>query len=112
MPTKWLTTQTFNHSDYLTSGGDFVLNGSGMYLINKVIPKIDAEWYKSQTELFNEVFDLQNTVNGWNYMTAMRSFGTHLWVKDQEVDINDYIDRPYFRVGNRPPITSIAELED
>ena len=112
MPTKWLATQTFNHSDYLVSGGDFVLNGSGMYLINKVIPKTDLEWYKQQTALFKNVFDKQNTDKGWNYMAAMRPFGTHLWVNDQEVDIKDYLTRPYFRVGNRPAITSIPELED
>ena len=71
MPTKWLATQTFNHSDYLVSGGDFVLNGSGMYLINKVIPKTDLEWYKAQTKLFKDVFDKQNTDKGWNYSGVM-----------------------------------------
>ena len=38
--------------------------------------------------------------------------GTISNTKLLEVDIKGYIDRPYFRLGNRPAITSIPELED
>lgn len=107
-----LSTQTFNISDYVTSGGDFTLHGSGMHWINKIIPKEDFAWYNQQSDAFKKVFLKQGSDYAWNYQTALRPFGTHLWVNDHEIDITPYFERPYFRVGNRLAISSVGDLED
>ena len=65
-----------------------------------------------------KVFKLENlkqsdhSQQGWDFMTAYRPLGTHLWINDTEVDFTEYMKRPYFKIGNRPALSSIPELED
>ena len=89
-----------------------------MYFINKIVPSTDQLWFADQTEGFKKIFKLENlkpsdnSQQGWDFMTAYRPFGTHLWINDTEVDFTEYMKRPYFKIGNRPALSSIPELED
>lgn len=109
--TEALSTLAFNNADYILTGGDFCLNGSGMYFINPVVPERDLDWFAEQSDDFKKVFKKQGPY-GKNYLTVCRPFGKYLWVNDTEVDIQPYFGRPYFRLGNRISISSVAELED
>ncbi|MCG7868800.1 MAG: hypothetical protein JAY74_20820 [Candidatus Thiodiazotropha taylori] len=107
-----LSTTTFNLADYVLSAGDFTTKGSGMLFINPIVPKPDFQWYNSQTDGFKKLFIKQGGEWAWNYMTAMRPFGKYLWINDVEVDLHEYMKRPYFLLGNRFAYNSVAELED
>lgn len=107
-----LSTTTFNLADYVLSAGDFTTKGSGMLFINPIIPKPDFQWYNSQTDGFKKLFIKQGGEWAWNYMTVMRPFGKYLWINDLEVDMHEYMKRPYFLLSNRFAYNSVAELED
>ena len=106
-----LSTQTMNIADYITSGGDFSIKGSGMHFINPVLPHEDFAFYNQQSSGFKKIFELCNKY-GWNYMGILRPFGKYVWINDTEVDISEYFGRTYFRLGNRIAQCSVPELQD
>ena len=49
-----LSTQTMNIADYITSGGDFSIKGSGMHFINPVLPHEEFAFYNQQSSGFKK----------------------------------------------------------
>ena len=113
LPTRYLTSETVNCSDLVMGCGYGIstIHGSGMYVLNKYIPKEMRQLYDKQTDEFKHVFNLCDSAEGQNYLSIYRPFLPNISIDNVNVSCEDLLKQPFSFAGNRTPEQGLLKCE-
>ena len=113
LPTRYLTSETVNCSDLVMGCGYGIstIRGSGMYLLNKYIPKEMRLWYEQQSDEFKHVFALSDSAEAQNYLRIYRPFLPNISIDNVNVSCDDLLKQPFSFAGNRSAKQGLLKCE-
>ena len=113
LPTRYLTSETVNCSDLVMGCGYGIstIRGSGMYLMNKYIPKEMRLWYEQQSDEFKHIFTLSDSAEAQNYLSIYRPFLPNISIDNVNVSCDDLLKQPFSFAGNRSPEQGLLKCE-